>query len=357
MAELGFLRDLRPESFETPEILKCLAATSRSLAELKGLSGTLPNQEILIRTLGLQEAKDSSAIENIVTTHDDLFKDDAQGEPGVSPAVKEVLRYREAMWVGFESVRSRGMLSLNQILDVQAVLEETRAGFRKLPGTVLKSGDGSVVYTPPQHPGRIVELMSELERFLNDSTFFAADPLIKMTIAHHQFESIHPFYDGNGRTGRIVNVLYLIQQGLLETPVLYLSRGIVGTKSEYYRLLQDVRTKGARQDWVVYMLGCVERTSIEAVSTIRAIREAFYAAKQRIREQHKFYSHELLNNLFSYPYTRIEYIQKDLSVSRLTATKYLDELARDGILEKRKIGRSAYYVNTALTRILTREPL
>lgn len=357
MAELGLLRDLTPETFETSEILKRLATTSRCLAELKGLSGTLPNQEILIRTLGLQEAKDSSAIENIVTTHDDLFKDEAQAGSGVSPAVKEVLRYRQAMRVGFESIRSRGILTSNQILDIQAVLEESRAGFRKVPGTVLKSGDGTVVYTPPQHPDVIVDLMSDLERFLNDPTVFVADPLIKMAIAHHQFESIHPFYDGNGRTGRIVNVLFLIQQGLLETPVLYLSRSIVRTKSDYYRLLQDVRDKGAWQDWILYMLGCVERTSIEAIETIKAIRDAFYAAKQRIRERHKFYSHELLNNLFSYPYTRIEYLQKDLSVSRLTATKYLDELARDGVLEKRKIGRGAYYVNTALTRILIREPV
>lgn len=356
MSEVNFLSELSPERFETPLLLKRLAVTSRCLAELKGVAGTLPNQEILVRTLGLQEAKDSSEIENIVTTHDDLFKDDSHEEPGRSPAVKEVHRYRQAMRVGFESVQAKGMLTLNQILEVQAVLEESRAGFRKVPGTVLKSGDGQVVYTPPQHPDRIAELMGELERFLNDPNLFQSDPLIKMALAHHQFESIHPFYDGNGRTGRIVNVLYLIQQGLLDTPVLYLSRRIVRTKSEYYRLLQGVRDRGAWEDWVLYMLDCVERTSRDAIGTIHAIREAFYAAKHRIRDHYRFYSQDLLNNLFSHPYTKIEFVQKDLSVSRLTATKYLDQLARDGVLEKRKMGRSNYYVNTALAAILTREP-
>jgi len=354
MGELSFLKELSPDLFETPAIWKRLAITSRCLAELKGVSGTLPNQEILVRTLGLQEAKDSSEIENIVTTHDDLFKDDAQESPSANPAVKEVHRYRQAMRVGFESVRAKELLSLNQILEIQAVLEPNRAGFRKVPGTVLRAGDGRVVYTPPQHPDRIVELMGELERFLNDPDVFPADPLIKMAIAHHQFESIHPFYDGNGRTGRIVNVLYLIQQGLLDTPVLYLSRRIMQTKPEYYRLLQEVRDQGTWEAWVLYMLECVEHTARDAMATIHAIREAFYAAKHRIRDGYKFYSQDLLNNLFSHPYTKIEFVQKDLSVSRLTATKYLDILARDGVLEKRKAGRNNYYVNKALNEILTR---
>jgi Fic family protein len=356
VAELEFLSKLAVERFETPLLLKRLASAGRSLAELKGVAETLPNQEILIRTLGLQEAKDSSEIENFVTTHDDLFKDDARDEPSLAPAVKEVLRYRQAMQVGFESVRATGLLTLNQILDVQATLEETRAGFRKVPGTVLKAGDGRVVYMPPQHPARIHELMDDLERFLNEPERFPADPLIKMALAHHQFESIHPFYDGNGRTGRIVNVLYLIQQGLLDTPVLYLSRQIMRTKDRYYRLLQDVRECDAWEDWVLYILECVELTARDAIGTIRAIREAFYAAKHRIRDGYKFYSQDLLNNLFSHPYTKIEFLQKELSISRLTATRYLDMLARDGVLEKRRMGRHSYYVNTALTAILMRDP-
>ncbi|HNY32752.1 MAG TPA: Fic family protein [Fibrobacteria bacterium] len=355
MNELGFLGELSPERFETPVLLRKLASASRALAELKGVAGTLPNQEILIRTLGLQEAKDSSEIENFVTTHDELFKDDSHDEPGIAPSVKEVQRYRQAMQVGFDSVLAKGVLSLNQILDVQAVLEDHRSGLRKVPGTVLKSGDGRVVYTPPQHPDRIVELMGDLERFLNEPDRFPADPLIKMALAHHQFESIHPFYDGNGRTGRIVNVLYLILSGLLDTPVLYLSRSIMRTKGDYYRLLQAVRERDAWEDWVVYMLEAVETSARDAVGTVKEIRDAFFEAKHRIRAHYKFYSHDLLNNLFSHPYTKIEFVQKDLSVSRLTATKYLDRLAQDGVLEKRRIGRGNYYVNTRLAAILTKD--
>jgi Fic family protein len=354
MSELGFLSELSPERFESPAILKRLATTSRRLAELKGIAGTLPNQEILVRTLGLQEAKDSSEIESIVTTHDDLFKEDSIEGKGADLAVKEVHRYGQALRVGFESVRARKILSLNQILEIQAVLEENRAGFRKLPGTVLKSGDGRVVYTPPQHPDRIVELMGELERFLNDPDHFQSDPLIKMALAHHQFESIHPFYDGNGRTGRIVNVLYLVQQGLLDLPVLYLSREILKTNSDYYRLLREVRESDAWEEWVLYMLDCVERTSHDAIETVKAIQDAFYAAKHRIRDGYKFYSQDLLNNLFSHPYTKVEFLQNELSISRITATKYLETLANDGILERRKAGRTNYYVNKALYQILTR---
>ena len=353
--ELGFLGRLTPERFETPAILKRLAGASRVLAELKGVAQTLPNQEILIRTLGLQEAKDSSEIENFVTTHDDLFKDDSHDEPGLAPAVKEVQRYRQAMRVGFDSVKATGLLTLDQILEIQATLEETRAGFRKVPGTTLRAGDGRVMYTPPQHPERIAALMGDLERFLNEPDLFPADPLVKMAIAHHQFESIHPFYDGNGRTGRIVNVLYLILSGLLDSPVLYLSRHIVRTKREYYRLLQEVRERDAWEEWTLYMLQAVETTARDAIGTVKDIRDAFYEAKHRLRDGYKFYSQDLLNNLFSHPYTKIEFVQKDLSVSRLTATKYLDLLARGGLLEKRRIGRGNYYVNTRLTAILTRE--
>lgn len=354
MSVLESLLRLNPERFETPDLLKAMARTSRCLAELKGVAQSLPSQEILVRSLGLQEAKDSSEIENIVTTHDDLFQG-AASENSLDPAAKEVLRYRQALQVGWASVQERGMLTLNQILEIQSVLEENRAGFRKVPGTVLKDSRGQVVYTPPQHPDEIVRLMGELETFLNDPEAFPADPLIKMALAHHQFESIHPFYDGNGRTGRLVNVLYLVQQGLLDAPVLYLSRQIVRTKADYYRLLQEVRDRDAWEEWVLYLLGCVERTSKDAIATIHAIREAFFQAKHRLRDGYKFYSQDLLNNLFSHPYTKIEFVQTDLGVSRLTATKYLDQLAQGGLLEKRKIGRNNYYVNLALYAILTRE--
>lgn len=346
------LLELNPGRFDTPAILKKLAASSRCLAELKGLAASMPNQGILINTLGLQEAKDSSEIENIVTTHDELFKDDVDPETSSNPAAKEVLRYRQALRFGFEQVRTSGLLTTNHIVGIQSELERNNAGFRKLPGTALKDGAGQTVYTPPQDPADIIAQMRELERFINDSEQFAVDPLIKMALIHHQFESIHPFYDGNGRTGRIMNVLYLVKTGLLEIPVLYLSHQIVRTKGEYYRLLQAVRDTDAWEDWVLYMLSAVEVTAGQTIDTVQAIKTALFDYKHRIRGGYKFYSQDLINNLFMHPYTKIEFIQRDLNVSRLTATKYLEALVEGGFLKKQKLGRSNYYINVALNGIL-----
>lgn len=346
------LEHLDPVRFDTAPILKKLASASRQLAELKGVAASIPNQGILINTLGLQEAKDSSEIENIVTTHDDLFKDDFNTQEPMNPATKEVLRYRQALQAGFDQVRASGLLTLNHILQIQEVLEENKAGFRRLPGTALKNGAGDTIYTPPQNAQDVLRLMGDLERFINGSVTFEADPLIKMSLIHHQFESIHPFYDGNGRTGRILNVLYLVKERLLDIPVLYLSSAIVRTKGDYYRLLQAVRDEDAWEAWVLYMLHAVEQTADQTIGTIHAIKIALYEYKHRIREKHKFYSQDLINNLFTHPYTRIEFIERDLDVSRLTATRYLDLLARDGFLVKRKIGRGSYYINIALTNIL-----
>lgn len=353
MMEIPPLTTLAPARLDRPDILKALAAASRRLAELKGVAASMPNQGILISTLGLQEAKDSSAIENIVTTHDELFRDAAFPEAAIGAATKEVARYRQALLVGFDAVRRSGLLTNNVILSIQRELEQNDAGFRRLPGTALKDGSGHTIYTPPQDPDAILRLMADLERFINDDEVFDADPLIKMALIHHQFESIHPFYDGNGRTGRIINVLYLVKQGLLDIPVLYLSRHIVRTKSEYYRLLQAVREHDAWEDWVLYMLTAVEQTAGEGIATIQAIRTLLFDIKHRIRAQFKFYSQDLINNLFSHPYTKIEFIQNDLKVSRLTAAKYLDALTDAGILTKQKVGRSNYYINDPLYRILT----
>jgi Fic family protein len=352
MINIHCLESLTPERFETPAILKKLASSSRKLAELKGIAASIPNQGILINTLGLQEAKDSSEIENIVATHDELFKDEVLPESFTNPAAKEVLRYRQALRVGFELVRKTGLMTNNHILEIQGVLEENNAGFRKLPGTALKDGAGRTVYTPPQDPAEIVSLMSALERFINESELYAADPLIKMALIHHQFESIHPFYDGNGRTGRIINVLYLVKEELLDIPVLYLSQHIVRSKARYYDLLQRVRDEDLWEEWVLYMLDAVELTAARTLTTIQAIKEALLDYKHRIRAEQKFYSQDLINHLFSHPYTRIEYLQRDLSVSRITATKYLDALTQAGLLHKQKQGRSNYFINIALTKIL-----
>ncbi len=354
MNEILPLQYLDAARFETPLILKRLAGASRNLAELKGVAAAIPNQGILINTLALQEAKDSSAIENILTTHDELYREDNVSPGRVNAAAKEVLRYRQALRTGFERVRTTGLLTLNTVIDIQAELECNHAGLRKLPGTVLKDGVGKTVYVPPQDASEIQHLLGDLERFWHGEPHFDADPLIRMALIHHQFESIHPFYDGNGRTGRIVNVLYLVKEGLLDIPVLYLSRHIVRTKQDYYRLLQTVREQDAWEDWVLYMLTAIEHTAAETVTTIQAIKALLLDTKQRIRAQHKFYSQDLINNLFSHPYTKIEFIQRDLGVSRLTATKYLDALVDGGFLHKRKIGRSNFYVNLPLYEVLIR---
>ena len=356
MTTLSPLEQLDAKRFDTPAILKKLASSSRALAELKGIASSIPNQGILINTLGLQEAKDSSEIENIVTTHDELFKDDVLPAAFANPAAKEVLRYRQALRLGFDQVRQTGLLTTNHIIAIQCELERNNAGFRKLPGTALKNGSGETVYTPPQEPAEIEALMSNLERFINDPGRFTADPLIKMALIHHQFESIHPFYDGNGRTGRILNMLYLVKEGLLDVPVLYLSSHIVRTKADYYRLLQTVRENDTWEDWVLYMLDAVEQTAGQTITTIHAIKTALFDYKHRIRAGFKFYSQDLINNLFTHPYTKIEFVQRDLKVSRLTATKYMDALADGGFVQKHKVGRSNYYINVALNAILMSPP-
>ena len=353
MASIAPLHQLGSARFETASILKKLSAASRKLAELKGVAGTIPNQGILINTLTLQEDKDSSEIENIVTTHDQLFQEALSPASSFNPAAKEVLRYREALFVGFEVVSKAGLLTNNHILEIQAALEENRAGFRQLPGTSLKNNAGEIIYSPPQDLNEIQALMSDLERFINEDDLFDADPLIKMALIHHQFESIHPFYDGNGRTGRILNILYLVKNGLLDIPVLYLSGYVVRTKADYYRLLQSVRTHDTWEEWVLYNLTGIEQTAAEGITTIQKIKDALLETKHQIRSKYKFYSQDLINNLFTHPYTKIEFIEKDLKVSRLTATKYLEALTAGGFLEKRKIGRANYFINQRLVRILT----
>jgi Fic family protein len=355
MTEIPPLTNLQSARFDRPDILKKLTVASRRLAELKGVAASMPNQGILINTLGLQEAKDSSEVENIVTTHDELFRNADLLEIGTNVSAKEVARYRQALRIGFGSVRQTGLLTNNHILQIQSELEQNNAGFRKLPGTALKSLGGKTVYTPPQDPAIVLQMMADLERFINEESLFDADPLIKMALIHHQFESIHPFYDGNGRTGRIINVLYMVKEGLLDVPVLYLSRHIVRTKSDYYRLLQEVRENDNWENWVLYMLTAVERTATESIATIRSIKTLLLDIKHRIRTKYSFYSQDLINNLFSHPYTKIEFVQKELKVSRLTATRYLDALTEGGFLHKQKIGRSSYYINRDLCNILSQE--
>jgi Fic family protein len=354
MVDLLPLHRLDPERFETAAILKGLAAASRPLAEFKGVAASLPNPRILLSALGLREAKDSSAIENIVTTHDELFRFDLRSEAEASAAAKEVAGYRRALWTGFETIREAGLIANRHILDIHALLEGHRGGFRRVPGTTLRDGTGRVVYVPPS-PERVPELMSDLERFVNDLDS-PIDPLIRMALIHHRFESIHPFYDGNGRTGRILNVLYLVHEGLLDLPVLYPSRHIVRTKARYYDLLRQVQVADQWEAWVLYMLEGVEETARDGVRIIGRIRDLYFRTKQTIREGWpSFYSRDLVHNLFEWPYTKISLMQAELGVSRLTATRYLDRLAEAGVLEKRRVGRTNYYVNVPLVEVLTED--
>jgi Fic family protein len=342
------------EVWETRAVLKKTALAHRYLAELKGVSATIPNEAILINTLTLQEAKHSSEIENIITTHDELFKAELFTEATLNPATKEVQDYAFALRTGFSLVRDSKLIRLVDILEIQQTLESNKAGFRKLPGTELKNAQtGEVVYTPPQHPQVIVQLMDNLVQYINDDQLCDADPLVKMAIIHHQFESIHPFYDGNGRTGRIINMLYLVGQELLDLPVLYLSGYLIQTKHDYYQKLQVVRDKSEWEPWLLYMLEGIVQTAQATIKLIKNIKQLMQSFKQQIREQlPKIYRQELLNNLFNHPYTKIEFMVNDLNVSRLTATKYLEQLVEIGLLKKEKVGRSNYYINQALLSLL-----
>lgn len=348
-----------PYDLETKTVLRQANKANRKLAELKGVAQTIPNERILISSLTLQEAKDSSAVENIVTTQDDLYRAGLDANfTLIGAATKEVLFYREAINEGFKLVRNKNILALNDIKRIQEVLEQNSAGFRTTPGTQLKrSSDGAVIYTPPQDGQRIVELMSNLEQFINDDELCPIDPLVKMTIIHHQFESIHPFYDGNGRTGRIVNILYLVTSGLLDLPILYLSRYITHNKAEYYERIQAIRNatgdnSAQWEAWILYMLRGVEQTAEETIALVKNIGKLMTEYKNIIRPAFgRKYSHELLNGLFYHPYTKIGHLESNMQVSRQTAAKYLDRLASLGLLQKERMGKENYYINTKLMEL------
>ena len=347
-----------PVELETVPVLKALATANRALAELKGRAATIPNQGILIDSLALQEAKASSEIENIVTTQDELFQAELFPEGALSASAKEVSLYRDAVKLGHDRLHEMGgIITNNTLIDMFRLLKGRDDGFRTTPGTALKhDGTGDIVYVPPQDAHEVVALMTALERFINDDEACPLDPLIKMALIHHQFESIHPFPDGNGRIGRILNVLYLTRSRLLEIPILYLSRHITRTKGDYYRLLQGVRdTNGgtqAWQAWVLYMLEAVAATAETTLGLVEGMREQMADVKRRMRtDLPKLYSQDLLNNLFRHPYTRIEFVMSDLGVTRQTAAKYLDTLAEHGFVRKHPAGRNNYYINTALVRL------
>jgi len=333
---------------ETRTVLKQLVKANRALAELKGYADTIPNKHILINAVMIIEAKDSSAIENIITTHDELYKAMSDAS-GATPEAKEVVNYREALWRGYELVRDWEMLTTNIIIEIQEIIEKNRDGLRKVSGTVLKNErTGEIVYTPPVGEMQIRALMSNLEEYMNENDS-DVDPLIKLAVIHYQFESIHPFYDGNGRTGRIINVLYLIFSKLLDSPILYLSRYIIRTKLQYYKLLQEVRIHENWEEWIVYILIGIEQTAVETLELVKRIHTEVETMSAEIKEKlPKIYSRELIDLLFQEFYTKTTYIENGLSVTRKTAASYLSSLEREGFLLSEKIGRERIYLNKRL---------
>jgi Fic family protein len=334
---------------ETREVFKKVVAASRALAELKGSGGVIPDQKILVSSIVLQEAKLSSEIENIFTTNDKLYQA-VDAESATDPQTKEVLRYREALWSGYERLRERP-LSTNLFVDLVQSIKQTGDGIRRVPGTRIANNRGEVIYAPPEGEPLIRDLLGNLERFLHDEN--GPDPLVRLAVAHYQFEAIHPFTDGNGRTGRIVNILYLVEQGLLDLPVLYLSHYIIHNRADYYTGLRRVTEEGAWESWVLYMLDAVEVTARQTRERIVRIRETLDASVETARERApKIYSKELVELLFERPYCRIAFLEERGIAKRQAAAKYLYALEEIGLLMSVKAGREVYFVNDRLLALL-----
>jgi len=337
--------------FETIKILKKAISANKALANLNGVSKIIPNRAILINSLVLQEAKDSSEIENIITTHDEIYKATVDSLH-ISKEAKEVQNYREALLKGLSLVQDNKLLLKKYIIEIQQELEQNEAGIRKQSGTNLKNQNtGEVIFIPPQDYEIIQDLLDNLEKYINEPNDI--DPLINMAIIHYQFETIHPFYDGNGRTGRIINILYLILNDLLDIPILYLSNYIIQHKSDYYRLLQEVRTKNSWEEWILYILDSVEKTSLETIDLVNNIKELMDKNKLELKEKlPKIYSKDLLEIIFMHPYTKIDFLVDKLELHRDTAAKYLKQLESIGLLESIKIGRNKYFIHIELFNIL-----
>ena len=336
---------------ESKAILKKAISANRALAELKGASRLLPNQNILINTLALEEARDSSAIENIVTTRDKLFRALATDPRKIDPVTKEVLKYRKALWLGFAEIQKKSFISTNFIVDIQKELMSNNAGIRTLPGTVLENDTtGEIIYTPPLGDSVIHSLLKNLEDYLNSN--LNGDPLIKLAVLHYQFESIHPFYDGNGRTGRIINVLYLALNKLIDLPVLYLSGYIIKNKDSYYRLLKNVTYKSKWEEWILYMLDAVEVTALETTQKVNKIKNLLDKTVLEVKEKlPKIYSKELIELIFHQVYCNINFLVINKIALRKTASKYLNALASIDVLKPEKIGKEIIFLNNGLYKL------
>lgn len=346
---------------ETPRVLKAITRTSRALAELKGRTHTIPNPTILLNTLALQEAKLSSEIENIFTTNDELFRGLAAEGSGadLSPHAKEVLHYRDALWHGMTAIQARPFLSTSLAIEVVNIIKENDAGIRNLPGTKLQNPEtGEVIYTPPQGEELIRRQLANLERFSNDASS-ELDPLVRVAVAHYQFEAIHPFFDGNGRTGRILIILQLVMNRLLDNPILFLSRFIIEHKPQYYRSLRAVTEGGEWQGWLLYMLEAIEQTAHGTTEKVNAIHELLARTLEEAKRvlPRRTFSKELIELIFEQPYCKIRFVENAGIAKRLTATKYLRDLEKAGFVRASKRGTELIFINHALWRLLTDEPL
>ncbi|HCH7863146.1 TPA: Fic family protein [Escherichia coli] len=337
------------ERIETRSVLKACISARAAIAELKTAGELIPDQGLLINILPMLEAKDSSRIENIVTTSDQLFQY-ADRADGADPATKEALRYRTALYDGYTHLEDYPLCT-NTAVAICTKLRAVQTDIRKTPGTVLRDQNNNVVYTPPVGEDSIRELLANWERFIHGDDDF--DPLVKMAIAHYQFECIHPFPDGNGRTGRILNILYLIQSELLSLPILYLSRFILERRDDYYTLLRRVTEEGDWESWILFMLEAVESTSRWTTDKISIVRALMAETTEYVREKlPKIYTHELVQALFAQPYCRIDNLVERGVAKRQTASTYLKQLVEIGVLEEMSVGREKLYINTRLLQEL-----
>lgn len=338
---------------ETRAVLKKAISARTALAELKVAGHLIPNQAVLIQALGLQEAKLSSEIENIVTTNDELYRGFSQGDGSGNPATKEVLRYKDALWMGYNALRNENRpLGTRLFEEIFAAIKQSQDGIRRIPGTKLSNPlTGDVIYTPPEGDVLIRNKLANLEAFIHQPDDL--DPLVKMAILHYQFEAIHPFTDGNGRTGRILNLLYLIDQGLLDIPVLYLSRYIIEHKNDYYEGLRSVTERQTWEAWILYMLQAVESTARLTCGKIRGIEQLMHETAEIILSSlPKIYSWDLVEAIFQQPYCRIHFLE-DAQIAKFeTASRYLKKLSDIRVLRPLKAGRDIYYVNTKFLDLL-----
>jgi Fic family protein len=339
-------------TLETPAVLKACIGARAALAELKASGDLIPNQAVLINAIPLLEAQASSEVENIVTTADRLFRFAGILESQADPATREALRYRTALYEGFKLLAARPLTTATAV-HLCRTIKGAEIDVRTTPGTALvNDATGRVIYTPPEGATRLRDLLANWERYLHEAA--ETDPLIRMAVAHYQFEAIHPFTDGNGRTGRLLNLLFLVEQGLLKIPVLYLSRHIIRHKADYYRLLLEVTTAGAWEPWILFMLSAVEETAHWTIRKIGAIRALIDAIADKIRsEAPKLHSRELVELIFTQPYCRIGNLVEAGIARRQSASVYLRKLCEIGVLEERRAGREKLFVNPAFLRLLT----